>query len=298
MGWTSAGLLASSLVVASCSGGGAAASTSEETGALNPVGRGTHGIESLYPTDLFGIEWSDSWGDGGDVLDDPWLESGSRDVRYEVEDGTLVITGGTHRLYVRDPAGVEQWGDVEVTVYFKRVADDNIPYSGMTSVVRTNHLETNGSAPCDTRGLSARLRNDGLVDFGKEVSHPGTVAEGQRRIWPDGLPEDVWIGYKHVVYDTKEGVVQEVWVDTSGGTAGGLWVKVASHVDEFSDPSWGDEKPSCGPDISPTLPLTNDETREGSESGKPNRSVYFRADGLWEDGLQYKWASVREITVE
>ena len=298
MDWRSAGLLASSLVVASCSGGGAAASAPESTESLRGAGLGAHGIENLYPTDLFGIEWRDVWENGGAVLDDPWLESGSGDIRYEVDDGRLLITGNVHRLYVRDPDGNEQWGDVEVTVYFKRVADDDIPYSGMTSVVRTNHLETNGSAPCDTRGLSARLRNDGLVDFGKEVSHPGTVAEGQRRIWPDGLPEDVWIGYKHVVYDTEEGVVQEVWVDTSGGTDGGLWVKVAEHRDDFSDLSWGDEKPACAPDISPTLPLTNDDFREGSESGKPNRSVYFRADGLWEDGLQYKWASVREITVE
>ena len=276
---------------------GAAGAALVAVAAVGAAATTVHAPQPMHPLSENTMEWIADW-DGGNVFDDPWLERGSPDVRYEVDNGELRITGDVHRLYVRDPRGEKQWGDVEVTVYFKRVADDDIPYSGMTSVVRANHLETSGSAPCDTRGLSARLRNDGTVDFGKEVSHPKTVATGQQQVWPGGLPRDEWIGYKHIVYDTEDGVVQEVWVDTNEGRDGGDWELVASHVDDFLSPSWGAGESPCAAGVDPALPLTNDTYREGSESGKPNLAVYFRADGLWKNGLVYKWASVREITVE
>lgn len=198
-----------------------------------------------------------------------------------------------HRLYVRDPELDEQWGDVEITTYFKRVGDDDIPYSGMTMVARSNHLDTEGeSALCDTRGLSARLRNDGATDFGKETSHPSTEATGRKELWSDGLPKDIWIGMKYVVYDAPDGGVhQEVWLDFTNGRNGGTWTKVNEHVDYGGE--WG--AVPCEPGIDPTLPLTNDSDREGSESGLPNISVYFRADGLWKNGLIYKWTSIHEI---
>ena len=154
-----------------------------------------------------GTRGTPSWQTGQDPLNDPWLTRGSDDIAYRVEGDVLNITGQTHRLYIRDPELEKQWEDVEVTVYAKRVADDDIPYSGIVSAVRTDHGTTGplDANPCDSRGLSARLRNDGDVDFGKETVHPTTIATDPVSLFPDGLPKDRWIGYKHVVYDIQDG---------------------------------------------------------------------------------------------
>jgi hypothetical protein len=81
----------------------------------------------------------------------------------------------------------------------------------------------------------------------------------------------------------------ELWVDLKGDKKS--WVKEIEMVD---DGTVFGEVP-CAKGIDPKVALTNQSQRAGSESGKPNISVYFRSDNVNQNGLQYRWGSVREI---
>lgn len=256
------------------------------------------GIKKLYSTVPDGMFWQASW-DSGDWDADPWLERGSDDIRYRLNGGVLSITGNTSRLYVRDPDKKRQWRNVEVTFYGQRVSDDDVPYSGLVTDVRTNHGMTGplSSNPCDSRGLVARLRFDGQADFGKEINHPRTVATRPVKVFNGEMPKKRWIGYKHVCRDATskagvKGTHQELWMDMSNGANGGEWRLVAEHEDFGTALGMGEK--ACKPGIDPAMPYLSGD-REGSESGFPNISVLLRADDLGKNGLLYKWASVREI---
>jgi hypothetical protein len=244
-------------------------------------------ITNLYRSDPTGQRWAADW--TREWSNDPWVERGSNNVRYRTENGVLTVTGPTSRLYVRNPDMKTQWGNVEVTVYGYRVADENIGYSGIVTSARTNHGVSDPleSAPCDSRAIAARMRFDGSIDFGKETSHPTWEAVPAGILFPGGLPYNKWIGYKHVVYDIPGGTRQELWVDLTEGRNGGTWRKVATHDDTGQV-----GEVACAPDVDPALPLTLGK-RDGSESGLPNLSVLLRADGV--DDLRYKWFSVRDI---
>lgn len=265
-----------------------------------------NGITKLYRSARGGMTWTSNWGGdrlfpGDNLVDpeDPWFTVTDNSSYYRAWMGQLFISGRAPRMFVRDPDLKKQWHNVEITMYFRRVADDGTPYAGMVAVSRSNHGATGSTEdqPCDSRGYGGRMRYDGYTDFEKEISHPLNVSSPAKQLWPGGMPYDVWLGYKFVIYDLDDGSVKlELWLDVTDGRRGGRWEKVNELVDNGS---FGDDKKPCSPGVGPGIALTKDGDRAGSESGKPNISTYFRSDNVsGNGGLVYKKGSVREITME
>jgi hypothetical protein len=255
-----------------------------------------HGVTMLKPSISGGMAWSSDWstsrtfGFGFDPKDS-WME-GRGSGTYKAGGGELKISGSTPRLYVQDPNNTKQWRDLEITTYFKKVNDFSSAYDGFTAVARTNHLPDSNS--CDTRGLASRFRNDGHIDFEKETAHPSSKTVVNKTQWSGGLPKNTWIGYKYLVFDLPNGNVRvESWIDTTDGQNGGSWKLLNSFEDTGTN--WGTGGTACKSGIDPAMKLTNAPSRAGSETGKPNASVYFRSTGVGTDGLVLKKASVREI---
>jgi|CXWL01.1.fsa_nt_gi hypothetical protein len=267
------------------------------------IGADRFGVKYLYPTIMGGKNWISTWDNGkarafsGVDPQDPWFDANHGAAAFIVDgQGLFKITGPTPRMYIHDPALQKSWRNVEMTVYAMRVADDSTAYAGIVGVARSNHGITGSETRdlCDTRGYGARMRLDGTVDFDKETRHPSATAVASKPLTPGGLPRNIWIGYKFVVYDLAEGNVKlEIYRDMTDGASGGTWIK----VNEFTDTgnNMGVGSPACAPGINPALKLTNSDARQGSESGKPNITVYWRSTNIGTNGLVYKKMSVREI---
>lgn len=270
-----------------------------------PTNLDKFGIKKLYQTTSGGREWYSKWDNGvsrkfGSTQDpyDSEFTGNNGNGSYNVDGiGNIKLSNSTPRSYVMDPNKSKYWHNVEISIYGMRVADDNNPDAGLLTVARTNHtIDTN---LCDTRGYLFEFPYDGRIYLEKETAHGlGYCDVLKSTYWSGGMPKDMWIGQKCIVYDLSDGTVKlELYIDTTDGSNGGNWIKVKDFIDNGTNfPKTGDScGASCKSGIDPSLALTNADNRPGSETGKANLTVYFKADGLKTDGLWYKKASIREI---
>ena len=84
----------------------------------------------------------------------------------------------------------------------------------------------------------------------------------------------------------------ELWLDESDGANGGTWKKLQELDDNGTTSASAARRASNG--VDPAAKLTAAPTREGSEIGKPNISVYFRSDGVAKTAALQKGQRARD----
>jgi hypothetical protein len=250
------------------------------------------GIAMLYPT--VGRTWEANWDNGhprtltfGKDPDDPWANARGT-ATYTIDgNGIMTADGPTVRFYVFDPnypgqgqpgPSIELWNNVEATVYMKRSDTSGVAYGGAVLAAKIRHIPD--SDLCGTRGYYGRLRNDGGVDFEKEIRHPTSVPRTGVDPWAT-FPVNQWVGVKLVCRDTADGtrVKLELWRDLTDGADGGTWELVDQEIDAGG---WGAGQTPCATGQDPAKILTG-----------PNLSVFFRNDSV--NDVQYKRFSIREV---
>lgn len=261
------------------------------------------GIKRIYPSDMSGQFWdSRSWLQSSRTLtspqtdpQDPYFQvRGSSNTLTIKGDGTAESSGPMVRYYISNPQGQRNWKNFEFTMYSMRVSEISPPsyagfaVQGRTGPGHTDKPATNGDGypiQCDGSSYAAAIRYNGLVDFKKELKWPNYTKQNPiSTLYPDGVPNNRWIGMKYVVYNINQDVKMEVWIDETEGKDGGDWQKVLEHID---DGGWtipaAEAAYSCGYSVDEKL-----------LDGGP--AIIVRNDGV---GKQlYKNLSIREIQVK
>jgi hypothetical protein len=270
--------------------GGAGGSSSEP-------GADVFGITELYGSAPSGALWhSAHWSEEGPYSlterrdeNDPSGLSGMRgEGELEVEEGgELVMSGGEPRIYVYPEDG-EEWLNVEVTVYYQRVSDQDTAYAGLVIGMRSGPDGHTTDTACDAHTYYSRLRNDGTADFEKELEHsPSSTREStdlEDFLPPDGeASEGTWVGWKYVGYNIpgEQAVKLEAYIDLSGGENGGEWQLVNETIDDggwFTDTTCEQYSPENG---------------ESDFVWLEGGTVFIRNTNV--DEARYRWVSIREI---
>ncbi len=254
------------------------------------------GITKLYPSAPSGAEWSSThWTgtapysiDARTDPNDPTQLSGMRGTGtlQVTGDGQLVFGGSQPRIYIH-PTSAGPWQNVEVTVYYQRVTDDETAWGGLVIGARSG-VEGHGNEPCDAHTYYARLRHDGRTDFEKELMHTPSATRNSldpSEVWPpDGqLPRQTWIGFKYVIYNPpgQSTVKLESYRDMTEGADGGTWVLLNEAADAGDWPS----QTSCAEHN----PIDGQSAMVQFEGGV----TFIRNTGVTE--ARYRWLSVREI---
>jgi len=230
-------------------------------------------ITKLYASAPSGISWnSEHWANGHarDILDrDPDDPTGASQQRgdssrlYVDGQGILHFFGtGPNlpepRLYLNNP-NQYFFKNVELTIYYLRVSDDNTPWGGIVLGARSGpDGHSPGGDPCTAHTYYGRIRHDAHEDEEKELKHPQSQARDSKNIWNGAsmLPFGAWIGMKYVVYNVNHdaNVKLEVYRDFTGGANGGTWEKVGETLDNggWAPPQ---DPPACtyAPDFIPTV---------------------------------------------
>lgn len=154
------------------------------------------GITMLYPTKPGTSTWNSShWNNGVprtlDREPDPYDPTGWSHMRGTGDltvdgEGGLTMGGRQPRIYLG--FGERKfWQNVEVTVYFQRISDDDKRSSGLIIATRAGYLGHTSDAPCTATTYFGRMRNDGDMDFMKELKHSGGGRREVKPIWQGGV---------------------------------------------------------------------------------------------------------------
>jgi hypothetical protein len=254
-----------------------------------PSGRDVFGVTELFPTVSGGLEWDARyWSGEPHMVDfgtaDPADPHGLANQRGDgvvtvVGDGTLRMTGNQPRIYL-GTANDHPWLNVEVTVYYQRVEDDDTPYAGLVVGARSGP-NGHGGDNCTATTYYARFRNDGDADVEKELEHPAAQPRETTPLWSgDDPPHDTWIGMKFVVRNVAGGehVRLQVFRDLTEGEDGGAWEPIIDYTDS------GGWNPPHDCDYAGDLIVT-----------QGGGVVLIRNTGVIGQGALYKWLTVREI---
>lgn len=280
------------------SGGAAAGGSGSGGGAGGNPGSelDVFGIKQLYPSAPSGAVWNSGHWDAEAYeitarrdSRDPLGLSGMRGTgTLEVTgEGELVMRGSQPRIYVYEPEN-GPWQNVEITVYYQRVDDEDTAYAGLVIGARSGAEGHTDSTACDAHTYYARVRNDGAFDFEKELEHPASSTQSRVQpaaAWPpDGeVPRETWIGFKFVIYNQGSNSVKlEAYRDMTNGADGGSWSKVNETVD---DGGWSVET-SCE--------AHSPENGESDLIVLDGGTTFIRNTDVGE--ARYRWLTIREIS--